>query len=97
MWARLGREGTLTHSWKVGKLVVPMRVDRPWSTDVGETLEPGQGWPRRLTGVPRLCVLGHGEPLKVSEPKRVKITVCCRMINNKEEKLSGMEASTLSF
>lgn len=43
--ASVGEAWERRNSWKVGKLVVPMRVDRPWSTDVGETLEPGQGWP----------------------------------------------------
>ena len=49
------------------------------------------------TRMPRLCLLGHGEPPKMSELKRGKITVCFRMVNNEEEKSSGVEPSTLSL
>ena len=56
------------HSWRVGKLVVHRGVDSPWRVNDG-----GRRWNQVEDGledhsrVPRFCLLGHGEPLKMSE------------------------------
>lgn len=48
----------------------------------------------RMSG---LCLLGCGDPSKVFEQRRAKITVGFKKISNGEEKLPGVEAAIFSL